>query len=200
MPIQRRPILTQIRATRLTSSATKPTSKDPASTTTPTSLPADLLRAAISRGIRPAHQNQSTDEQTETNKTTLSTSSASSTSDMGPAKTATAAATSVTAASAGIFATGDKNTTTTGTPAAASAATATPAATVTATNSLLYRLALDGREPAESLPTKLRERLIRVLWGRGWTDEQISVHTRETVYVVARIRDRIGLVAHRGAA
>jgi hypothetical protein len=60
-------------------------------------------------------------------------------------------------------------------------------------NSLLYRLALAGREPAEALTTEDREHLIRTLVEDGWTDLEIADHTRTRQFVVARIRDRIGL-------
>ena len=62
--------------------------------------------------------------------------------------------------------------------------------------SLLYRAALLGREPAESLSPDERVRLIHILWMRRWTDLRIAEHTRWTTYTVARIRDRIGLPAN----
>lgn len=61
------------------------------------------------------------------------------------------------------------------------------------TNPDLYRRCLDGHEPAESLPTLDRRRLVLTLHNRGWTDVQIAVHTRMTTYTTARIRSLIGL-------
>jgi hypothetical protein len=65
-----------------------------------------------------------------------------------------------------------------------------------------YRKALDGIEPAETLTTAERERLIRVLMARGWTDFHIAMHTLWSVHTVIRIRERLGLkpnVAERSA-
>lgn len=67
----------------------------------------------------------------------------------------------------------------------------------------LYRTCLAGRAPAEELPTYLRERLLARLHGDGWTDLDIAVHTRMTLYTTVRIRERLGLSANhekRGAA
>jgi hypothetical protein len=61
------------------------------------------------------------------------------------------------------------------------------------TNQTLYRKCLDGHEPAESLPTLERQRLLLVLHNRGWSDTEIAVHCRMTLYTTARIRSRIGL-------
>lgn len=60
-----------------------------------------------------------------------------------------------------------------------------------------YRACLEGDAPAEVLPTQVRELLVMVLHGRGWTDREIACHTRMTLYTTARIRSRIGLVANR---
>lgn len=73
---------------------------------------------------------------------------------------------------------------------------------MTARITIRYRKALDGREPAESLSTPERERLMRVLCALGWTDVHIAVHTLWTVYTVVRIRERLEIVANvrKGAA
>lgn len=59
-----------------------------------------------------------------------------------------------------------------------------------------------GQEPAESLPTYAREWLVHELWSNGWTDVEIAIWTRMTVYTTVRIRTRLGLAANsvRGAA
>jgi len=64
------------------------------------------------------------------------------------------------------------------------------------TNQTLYRKCLDGHEPAESLPTLERQRLLLVFHNRGWTDIEIAIHTRMTTYTTARIRTRLGLDAN----
>jgi hypothetical protein len=56
--------------------------------------------------------------------------------------------------------------------------------------SLLWRACLNGREPAESLSTAARARLVTVLAGKGWTDAEIASWTRQTTYTTARIRKR----------
>jgi hypothetical protein len=61
------------------------------------------------------------------------------------------------------------------------------------TNRALYRRCLDGSEPAESLSMEWRERLLRILHNRGWTDCEIAVHTRMSTYTTARIRSRMRL-------
>lgn len=61
----------------------------------------------------------------------------------------------------------------------------------TRTHHALYRLCLAGREPAESLPTVERARLVAELHDAGWTDQQIADHTRMTLYTTARIRRRV---------
>jgi hypothetical protein len=38
---------------------------------------------------------------------------------------------------------------------------------------------------------------MRELWGHGWTDVQIAIHTKWTSYTVGRIRDRLGLAPNR---
>jgi hypothetical protein len=58
---------------------------------------------------------------------------------------------------------------------------------------LLWRACLDGREPAESLPSALRERLVSILLGRGWSVVDIAEHTFMTTYTTGRIRDRVRL-------
>lgn len=53
---------------------------------------------------------------------------------------------------------------------------------------------IEGREPAESLPTKDREDLIFYLvHDQKWTDLQVAVHTRMTTATTVRIRERLGL-------
>ncbi len=64
---------------------------------------------------------------------------------------------------------------------------------MTRRTTIRYRKALDGIEPAETLSTAQRARLMRVLVGLGWTDVHIAVHTLWTVYTVIRIRERLGL-------
>lgn len=67
----------------------------------------------------------------------------------------------------------------------------------------LYQECLNGRAPAEELPAYLRARLLTRLHGQGWTDLEIAVHTRMTLYTTARIRNRLGLspnTSERGAA
>ena len=66
-----------------------------------------------------------------------------------------------------------------------------------------YRACMDGQLPAEELPAYLRARLLTQLHALGWTDLEIAVHTRMTLYTTARIRDRLGLspnISERGAA
>lgn len=62
---------------------------------------------------------------------------------------------------------------------------------------VLYRSCLLGYLPAEVLDTPEFERLVRELWREGWTDVQIASHTRTTTYTTGRIRERLGLAAHR---
>jgi hypothetical protein len=59
----------------------------------------------------------------------------------------------------------------------------------------------DGREPAEALPSYLRDWLVQDLVSQGWTDVEIATWTRMTTYTTARIRNRLGLAANvlRGA-
>jgi WhiB family redox-sensing transcriptional regulator len=69
--------------------------------------------------------------------------------------------------------------------------------------SRLYRSCLEGVLPAEELPTHLRERLLTRLHAQNWTDLDIAVHTRMTLYTTVRIRERLGLSPNhekRGAA
>lgn len=58
---------------------------------------------------------------------------------------------------------------------------------------LLFEACLAGREPAESLPTELRTRLVGQLVAQGWTDAEIAALTRMSTYTTARIRSRDGL-------
>lgn len=64
---------------------------------------------------------------------------------------------------------------------------------------LRYRLCLAGREPAEVLNGRQRYLLLAELHALGWTDLDIAIHTRWTVYTVARIRDGLGLAANSTA-
>jgi hypothetical protein len=67
----------------------------------------------------------------------------------------------------------------------------------------LYAGCLSGQLPAEALSTADRDRLVRLLHRRGWTDTQIAVHTSMTTYTTVRIRSRLGLSpndAQKGAA
>jgi hypothetical protein len=53
---------------------------------------------------------------------------------------------------------------------------------------------VEGREPAESLPTKDREDLVyHLVHDCGWTDVRIATHTRMSTATTVRIRERIGL-------
>ncbi|GAB3670460.1 hypothetical protein GCM10027597_01770 [Saccharopolyspora tripterygii] len=55
-----------------------------------------------------------------------------------------------------------------------------------------WRACCRGELPAEALSTRDREDLVAELHTRGWTDAQIALHTRMSLYTTARIRDRIG--------
>jgi hypothetical protein len=68
------------------------------------------------------------------------------------------------------------------------------------THRLLWQLCLNGREPAESLPTNARERLVRLLHARGWSDVQIADWTRMSTYTTGRIRTRLELAPNREQA
>lgn len=58
----------------------------------------------------------------------------------------------------------------------------------------LWLACLEGREPAEALPTQDREDLVyHLVHDQGWTDVRIAQHTRMTTATTARIRERIGL-------
>lgn len=65
---------------------------------------------------------------------------------------------------------------------------------------LLYHAAVNGRVPAEALPTHLRWQLVADLHRRGWTDLEIAVHTFMTTYTTARIRESLGLRPNRPRA
>lgn len=56
-----------------------------------------------------------------------------------------------------------------------------------------YRAALDGREVAEALTPTDRARLVATLHRRGWSDQEIAVHCRMSLFVAAEIRERLGL-------
>jgi hypothetical protein len=63
----------------------------------------------------------------------------------------------------------------------------------------LYRACLAGELPVEILALSDpddRDRLIRELWSRGWTDVEIAAHTRQTTYTTGRIRAHLGLAAN----
>lgn len=71
------------------------------------------------------------------------------------------------------------------------------------THRVLYFACLYGIEPAESLPTADRARLVARLHRLGWTDSEIAEHTFMSTYTTARIRNRLGLSPNestRGAA
>lgn len=58
----------------------------------------------------------------------------------------------------------------------------------------IWEACVEGREPAESLPTNDREDLVyHLVHDLGWTDLQVAEHTRMTTSVTVRIRERIGL-------
>lgn len=65
-----------------------------------------------------------------------------------------------------------------------------------------YARARAGLEPAETLTTRERERLVGDLHALGWTDVEIAEHTRMTTYTTARIRARVARAhrARKGAA
>jgi DNA-binding MarR family transcriptional regulator len=58
---------------------------------------------------------------------------------------------------------------------------------------VLFDLCRKGRQPAEVLPPADRDRLLRLLWKRGWTVTEIAAHTRLSTYTTARILDRLEL-------
>lgn len=57
----------------------------------------------------------------------------------------------------------------------------------------LYLACLRGREPAEVLLPRDRERLVRRLHMAGWSDVEIATHCRMSTYTTVRIRARLGL-------
>ncbi|MFJ5984221.1 hypothetical protein [Lentzea sp. NPDC092896] len=58
----------------------------------------------------------------------------------------------------------------------------------------LWVRCLEGREPAESLPTRDREDLVwHLVHELGWLDAEVAAHTQMTEYTTARIRERLGL-------
>ncbi len=62
----------------------------------------------------------------------------------------------------------------------------------------LWVRCLEGREPAESLPTLDRADLVwHLVHDLGWTDAEIAEHTRMTDYTAARIRGHLGLEPNR---
>lgn len=54
-----------------------------------------------------------------------------------------------------------------------------------------------GREPAELLARGERDLLLFELWFKGWTDLQVSVHMKLTLFTTCRIRERLGLPIRR---
>lgn len=50
-----------------------------------------------------------------------------------------------------------------------------------------------GEFPAEALTPGDREDLIRQLHQLGWSDVDIAIHTKQSTYTTARIRERLGL-------
>lgn len=65
---------------------------------------------------------------------------------------------------------------------------------------LLWRVCLEGREPAESLHWRDREDLVAGLVEHGWTDLEIAALTRMSLYTTARIRRRLVLSPNRVSA
>ena len=63
-----------------------------------------------------------------------------------------------------------------------------------------YAAALAGHTPAEALDGGAKDRLVRTLVRRGWSDVHIAEHTRWSTYTVGRIRERLGLAANREEA
>lgn len=57
----------------------------------------------------------------------------------------------------------------------------------------LWQACVRGEEPAESLEPWQRENLVAELVGRGWSDLQIALHTRMSLYTTVRIRRRLEL-------
>lgn len=64
---------------------------------------------------------------------------------------------------------------------------------------LLLAACWTGREPAERLSRGERDLLLFELWRKGWTDLEISVHMKQTLYTTCRIRERLGLEARRAS-
>jgi hypothetical protein len=60
-----------------------------------------------------------------------------------------------------------------------------------------YRLALEGRLPAEALSTTLRWRLVAELHRAGLSDVQIAEWTLLSTYTAGRIRSSMGLKPNR---
>lgn len=54
-----------------------------------------------------------------------------------------------------------------------------------------------GKEPAELLTRGERDLLLFELWMKGWTDLQVSVHMKLTLFTTCRIRERLGLPVRR---
>lgn len=69
-----------------------------------------------------------------------------------------------------------------------------------ATTRRRLQLCREGKEPAEVLSTQARAYLVRDLVDRGWTDVEIAVITRMTLYTTARIRTRLRLKANQSRA
>jgi hypothetical protein len=64
----------------------------------------------------------------------------------------------------------------------------------------LWRLCWRGELPLEALAAAnpaQRDALFTELWKLGWSDVEIAAHTRMTTYTTGRIRQRLGLAAHR---
>lgn len=62
---------------------------------------------------------------------------------------------------------------------------------------LLYLRALKGLEPAETLPTILRHRLVAELHHVGLSDVEIAAGTYMTTYTASRIRKDLRLAPNR---
>jgi hypothetical protein len=59
------------------------------------------------------------------------------------------------------------------------------------THRLLWAACLEGREPAEALPTLSRQHLVGLLAARGWSVVEIAAWTRMTTYTTGRILERV---------
>lgn len=63
------------------------------------------------------------------------------------------------------------------------------------TSPLLVADCWAGKEPAELLGPRERELLLFELWLKGWTDVEIAVYMKQSLYTTCRIRTRLELAA-----